>query len=65
MDVAGELPELRFAAVVVVQVPARENAACYAAEAVGEEAKSDSGVLLVVASSVDGWGGIHWMVLNW
>ena len=49
MDVAGELPELLFTAVVVVQVPAGENAACYAAEAISEEAESDPGLRSVVA----------------
>lgn len=44
----SELPKLRFAAVVVVEIPAGGDAADDAAETVCEETETDSGVMLTL-----------------
>lgn len=48
VDVTSELPELRLASVVVVEISAGRDAADDAAEAVCEETETDSGLLSAI-----------------
>lgn len=66
MNVVSKLPELRFTAVVVVEISSGEDATGNTAAAIGEKADSNPVLLALLACDAhELLGETYWIVLNW